>query len=35
MSFQFNPSQQKDIPGTYAGYPDGMFGYPRIVLICP
>ena len=29
------PSQQKDIPGTYAGYPDEMFGYPTIVLICP
>ena len=26
------PSQQKDIPGTYAGYPDGMFEYPTIVL---
>ena len=26
------PSQQEDIPRTYAGYPDGMFGYPTIIL---
>ena len=27
-----HPSQQKDIPGTNARYPGGMFGYPTIVL---
>ena len=31
MYFNY-PSYQKDIPGTYAGYPDGMFGYPTMVL---
>ena len=35
ITIDIYPSQQKDIPGTYAGYPDGMFGYPTIVLICP
>ena len=27
-----DPSQQKDTPGTYVGYPDGTFGYSTIVL---
>ena len=29
---RIKPSQQKDIPGTSAGYPDGMLGYRKIVL---